>query len=202
MRLILSAVLSIGLLHGTADAQSPIQLADIEHKVITSGGSPTYCTIEFTLMYRDFAYKAGATSAAVGSLNWLALRGQLALYFKIVGSDLPKLPQGDATVVPHQISQAYVSANGDAFLPDARIQCEEAKGFCAAYQMPKSTDLLRVFQTSGTLSVAFNRHVTGLDVVLPIDARFKDGETAIRFSSCLRTMLERAKSQLETGSTK
>ena len=171
--------------------------SDTDFFVQTSGGTPAICGFEFTLTYLDRLYRQGALASVTGSLNWVEVKGNLGLMFKIVGRDFPNVGKGDMTPEPFPVVHGFIVIDGQPTSPSNTLGCEEPTAFCATYELPTSADIFEAL-TSRKIGIGFSRQANGLDVTLPLDVAGAAAKSDYQaYSQCMMTMVDRAMAKLK-----
>jgi hypothetical protein len=187
--LVLSCVISMAHLSG-AKAQTPLAVdgSKTELFVQTIGGQPTFCGVEFWIVFRDGIARQGEMSGAHGSLAWTVENHVLAMLLKIYGHDFTPSP------VLFRVLSGFVVLKGQPIKPETTFQCEEKLGFCGLYSIGPSTSIFSALIHSQPLSVAFQRKPNGFDTVLPIELSSEAvaPDKLDAFLSCMKSITDRA----------
>ena len=170
-------------------AQEKIESSESSFFVQTAEGKIAICGFEFTFMYRDRTYQAGALAGVTGSLSWTEAKGNIGLMLKIIGADFPNASKLDMTPTPFSVVHGFVTVDGKAVAPHGSFPCEQPTGFCGVYQIPNSV-LIGTALVSGDLAIAFNQQTNGLDISLPVDTSERKRTKPDEFQTFTRTYLK------------
>lgn len=172
------------------------------------GGTLEGCALVYRAVQFDHAYLGGQPIVAVGNIGVHQTGGRMGLTLKVgvkaLSGDAPFVSPTFAYIQTKNASTAKVKQSGQ----------EVEKGFrYTAYSLFDPT-VLAVFDDmvkSHKVTIAFNRKVNGLDVMIPIDldvidATYPGGNTVTRvrsketmgdFLGCYKKLLDQARSSLD-----
>ncbi len=163
----------------------PLQ-SEIYYDVQYADGEPKICSVQFSLLYKDYTYKNGQTVFTTGSVNWLKANRGLGMFLKVSVADLTNFQPPTMEAV--NVNAAYIVIGTKSHKPVKRIECEETTAFCGVYGFENTPSFLEALQ-SKSFFVNYNRHKQALDVQLLIKPRLVPAEID-NFYECLEQLLK------------
>lgn len=172
------------------------------------GGTLVGCALVYRAVQFDYAYLGGKPVVAVGNISVNQTGGQMGLTLKVgvkaLTGDTPFVSPTFAYIQTKNASTAKVKQSGQ----------EVEKGFRYTVYSFFDPTVQAVFDDivmSHKVTIAFNRKVNGLDVLIPIDldvidATYPGGNTVARvrskatmndFMDCFLKLLDQADSSLK-----
>lgn len=172
------------------------------------GGTLVGCALVYRAVQFDYAYLGGKPVIAVGNISVNQTGGQMGLTLKVGVKAL----SGDAPFVSP--SFAYIQTKNASTAKVKQVGQEIEKGFRYTVYSFFDPTVQTVFDDmvkSRKVTVAFNRKLNGLDVLVPIDldvidATYPGGNAVTRvrskvtmndFMDCFLKLIDQAKTSLE-----
>ena len=93
-----------------------VLMSEATARTLTSGGVINGCSIEYTAIFRDHAYRQGAPAGVTGSLTWmLHQRIGIGLFLKIIASDFAA---DFGSSQPFKVPHAFVTIDDVPYIAD------------------------------------------------------------------------------------
>lgn len=173
-----------------------------------AGGTLIGCSLVYRAVQFDYAYLGGKPVVAVGNISVKANGGKMALTLKVGVKALT----GDTPFVSPTF--AYIQTKNASTAKVKQVGQEIEKGFrytVYSFYEPTVQQVVNDMIESQKVTLAFNRKVNGLDVLVPIDldvidATYPGGTTVARvrskvtmndFMDCFLKLIDQAKTSLE-----
>jgi hypothetical protein len=174
-------------------ADKPVH-TETTFRVDTSGGVTMACSLDFSILYQDYAYRQGALAMVSGSLTWIDSGRNLNLGFKLAGVDVPDGKKGETESKHFYVNLGSLAIDGQTIAAAALNRAEDKRDFLGAYVLPNSANFLFALNDHKT-SISFNREDKGVDVQLAFDVDFPaviNTREYQDFARCIGTISRRA----------
>lgn len=175
---------------------------------VQAGGTLIGCALVYRAVQFDYAYLGGKPVVAVGNISVNQTGGQMGLTLKVGVKALT----GDTPFVSPAF--AYIQTKHASTAKVKQVGQEIEKGFrytVYSFFDPTVQTVFEDMAKSRKVTVAFNRKLNGLDVLVPIDldvidatypggnavARVRSEVTMNDFMDCFLKLIDQAKNSLE-----